>query len=197
MNLQPDPKYYTKFIWTMLVISIIILLCTGVIHLTIFLVSNDLFGIKLTWWIGLSSLIIMWIISYPIGILWIKNLSYTIEKDRVTINKGILTKTQQNIPHRTVTDFALQRTLFDRILGIGSVQIQTAGQSANGTGYEGILAGLTDYESIHGQLRDLIKEQHPKKSEHEIATAEYTSNDNILNNVLTELVKIRKILESK
>ena len=38
-----------------------------------------------------------------------------------------LTKKEQNIPYRSITDFVLKRGPFDRYLGIGTIQVQTAG----------------------------------------------------------------------
>ncbi len=131
------------------------------------------------------------------NLLWIRNLSYRIEEDRITIFKGILTKVQQNIPYRAVTDFALKRTLFDRMLGIGAICIQTAGQTQNPSGYEGKLAGLIDFDQLHHELRGKLKQLHPIGEA--VATAEPVRIDdaNLLSQILVELQKIRKSIENK
>ena len=94
-------------------------------------------------------------------VLWIKNLAYVIEEDRITVHKGILTKIQQNIPYRAITDFMLHRSLHDRFLGIGAIRIQTAGQTQTMTGYEGQLAGLVQWNDLLQQLREKVKKLHP------------------------------------
>jgi uncharacterized membrane protein YdbT with pleckstrin-like domain len=139
----------------------------------------------------------MWAISVPIIKLWIKNLEYVIRNDRITIHKGILTKTQQNIPYRSVTDFALQRTLFDRYLGIGSINIQTAGQSQSPTGYEGSLVGLINYDALHGRLKEKLKMLHPISEATTVAEPIISSNENVLNEILSELKQIHQKLSKK
>ena len=113
------------------------------------------------WPITLGLILIMWAITAPIVALWIRNLTYVIEEDRITIHKGILTKIQQNIPYRAITDFMLYRSLYDRFLGIGAIRIQTAGQSQTVTGYEGQLTGLLEWDDLLQQLREKVRKLHP------------------------------------
>ena len=147
--------------------------------------------------VWIISVVLMWAISVPIIKLWIKNLEYVIRNDRITIHKGILTKTQQNIPYRSVTDFALQRTLFDRYLGIGSINIQTAGQSQSPTGYEGSLVGLINYDALHGRLKEKLKMLHPISEATTVAEPIISSNENVLNEILSELKQIHQKLSKK
>ena len=134
----------------------------------------------------------MWIFSTVISYLWIKNLRYVILEDRVNIHLGILTKTQKNIPFRAITDFELVRTLYDRVLGLGSVKIQTAGQSTQATGYEGKLGGLVDYEKWHKELRSRIKLLHPVAESTTTTETTIPSDKALLKQILDELKEIRK-----
>lgn len=153
---------------------------------------------SILWPIITVVIISLWVVAVPIIILWIKNLTYFIEEDRVTIFKGILTKVQQNIPYRAVTDFNLHRSLYDRFLKIGSIKIQTAGQSKNTTGYEGSLSGIKDWENLHQQLRGKIKTLHPRSEATTVTeTTSHAPNDDKLQNILDELKAIRKVLENK
>ena len=126
-TLKPDRKYLVKGTWIFLTITGIMALLMAIIHLVIYLANGDLEAAIILWIVCLTLIAAMWVIGYPIHYLWYKNLEYTVFEDRVCIHKGILTKTQQNIPFRAITDFALVRTLYDRFLGIGSIKIQTAG----------------------------------------------------------------------
>ena len=124
--------------------------------------------------------------------LWIDNLSYIVQEDRITIQKGILTKTLQNIPYGAITDFLLRRSLYDRILGIGSIKIQTAGQSQGAAAYEGNMTGLTAYDRIQGQLRERIRSLHLMS---ESATGREPSGGSVertLGQILEELRAIRR-----
>jgi uncharacterized membrane protein YdbT with pleckstrin-like domain len=147
--------------------------------------------------VGLGIVLVMWIIPYPIVRLWIKNLEYIIREDRITIHKGILTKTKQNIPLRSVTDFALSRTIYDRILGIGSIKIQTAGQSQSASRYEGYMSGLLDYESLHNELRENLRVLHPGSGSLTTEEPVGESMGNLLGQILDELKKIRQGIEKQ
>ncbi len=194
-SIQPDKKYYTKWVWIHATISVLICIAVAVIQLIISLTSGNAEAIAIIWLVSVAVILALWIISYPIVFFWIKNLTYLIFEDRVTIHKGIFTKTQQNIPFRAITDFALERTIYDRILKIGSIKIQTAGQSNTPTGYEGKLAGLTEFEKIHSDLRESIKHLHPISDSLTTSEPSGKSDDNILYQILSEIKEIRRNME--
>jgi len=196
-SIKPDPRYITKCVWIHLTVSLSLLITAAVIHLIIALAGGQISAAVIIWLICSGLVILIWIISYPITLLWIKNLSYSILEDRVSINKGILTKIQQNIPFRSITDFALERTIFDRLLQIGSIKIQTAGQSHSPTGYEGKLAGLIDYKNLHGGLKEKIKHLHPISGSLTTAEPAEKKEDMLLRLILSELKEIRNLLQKK
>jgi len=191
-SIKPDKKYFIKVVWILVTITVFIVLIAGVVHFIINMSQGNQEAIFIIWFASVAALFLMWLLTIPIAHLWIKNLGYTIREDGIRIQKGIITKLQQNIPYRAVTDFALERTLYDRILGIGSVKIQTAGQSHSPTGYEGKLAGLTDYEQWHADLRERVRSLQPVSES--ITTAETTrlSEKDLLMQILAELKEIKK-----
>jgi len=194
-RIKPDKKLYTKTVWVLLTVSAFILVGVSVVHTIIYIADWDPNAPPVIWIIAVIAVLVMWLIVYPIAILWIRNLSYLIQEDRVTIHKGILTKTHQNIPYRSVTDFILQRTLYDRILGIGSIRIQTAGQSQSATGYEGNMAGLVEYEKLHNRLREKLRLLHPISESLTTNEPVEKSVGQILEQMLHELKAIRKNTE--
>ena len=196
MEIRPDKKLITKSWLTLITISILIVLFACALHM-IPALKGDIdfteFSFYL-WIVVLITILLMWIISAPIMLLWIKNLSYFIEDDKIVIKKGIITKIKQNIPFRMVTDFMLERTLYDRWLGIGSIKIQTAGQTQNATGYEGKLAGLINWDELHEKLRSDLTEA--RSSTKEIPESPEVDKE-ALENILIELKKISGILEER
>jgi len=188
-TIKPDKKLFTKTVWILLTVSAFILLGISIVHL---IIHNAL---PIIWLIAAIVVIVMWLIAYPIAKLWIRNLAYVIQEDRITIQKGILTKTQQNIPYRSITDFILQRSLYDRILGIGSIRIQTAGQSQSPSGYEGNMAGLIQYERLHDQLRGKLQLLHPTSESLTTQEPVQKSMEQILEQMLQELKAIRENTE--
>ncbi len=191
-SFKPDRKYFTKVLFMQLTISVALIIIMAIIHLIIKMTNGNPETAYIIWLIGILCLFIMWIKSSLIAHLWIKNLEYIIHEDRVKIHKGILTKTQQNIPFRAITDFALERTLYDRMLGIGSVKIQTAGQSHQPSGYEGKLGGLLEYDKWHSELREKVKSLHPISESVTITETGKISDTTVLKQILEELKEIRK-----
>lgn len=77
------------------------------------------------------------------GIIWIIlvlsriNLHYSITDKFLTIDQGILSKQQRNIPYGVIQNVIVKQGLLDRILALASVLIENASQSGgkgnNGT----------------------------------------------------------------
>ena len=198
-TIKPDKKFYKKCIYVLSTISAVTMIPI-IIFIALYIFSNDIelkeisIVLSIIW---IIAQVIIWAISIPIIKLWIKNLAYVIQDDRVTIHKGILTKTQQNIPYRSVTDFALKRTIYDRLLGLGSINIQTAGQSKSASGYEGSLIGLIDYENLHSELKEKLKKLHPVSESTTTSEPVRKSDESVLIQMLEELKKIRRNLEKQ
>ena len=194
--IKPDKKYQTAQLLILSVLSSLIIIGAVVLNIIIYLeAGSDSDGIMVIWLLCLGLISIMWIVSFPLIYLWIKNLSYFIHDDRITIQSGIITKKEQNIPYRSITDFVLARGPFDRILGIGTIKIQTAGQSTSATGYEGSLSGLLDYEPLHADLREKLKSLHPISESITTSESVKQSDDSILVQILEELKEIRRNTE--
>ena len=198
MEIKPDSKLLTKQWLILLTISFFILLVAVILQLLIPL-KPDVSALDVAvilWPIACGAVLLTWIISAPIIRLWIKNLTYFIEEDRITIHKGILTKMQQNIPYRAVTDFMLHRSLYDRLLGIGAIRFQTAGQAQSATGYEGQLAGLIQWNDLYQQLRGKLEKLHPVSQAAAVAEpAAQPLKEDRQQLILEELRAIRKVLE--
>ena len=95
--IKPDKKYYTAQLLILSIPSSIIIIGTIVLNLIIYYEEGpDLEGITVLWLICLGLISIMWIVFLPLIHLWIKNLSYFIRDDRITIQSGILTKKEKN-----------------------------------------------------------------------------------------------------
>ena len=196
-TIKPDKKFYKKCLYILSTISVLTLVPI-ILLFALYIFFNDpefkeISTVLSIIWI--IAQVLLWAISIPIIKLWIKNLEYIIQDDRITIHKGILTKTQQNIPYRSVTDFALKRTIYDRFLGIGSINIQTAGQSQSASGYEGSLIGLIDHEKLHSEMKEKLKILHPVSES--VTTSEVVQKPdvNVLQQILAELKIIRQNTE--
>ena len=128
MHLTPTRRLYTKAWMTFATISAYVLAGTGIATWIINVAADDPgSAVPIVWIVVGSILAALWLVGAPIAWLWIRNLSYEVTDDTVVIHKGILTKVDQHIPLRMITDFRLHRSLYDRWLKIGSIDLQTAG----------------------------------------------------------------------
>lgn len=82
------------------------------------------------------------IIAILFAILYYNSISYEIVEDEVHVNRGIITKTLKIVPYRTITNIEIKRGPYDRVLGIGTIELQTAGFSSNKMGPEERLDGI-------------------------------------------------------
>lgn len=198
MEIKPDvSKLLTKEVYTLLTISIFVILSFLIIHFLVVTfdaeTSNSHF-IKYVWPWPLYSLLVMWLLSPGIGYLWFINLKYSVESERLVIQRGILTKKNISIPYSAVTDFTLNRSLFDRWLGIGSLFVQTAGQSAQAAIHEGRLDGLVEFESLYHELRAKVKAYRGDEKAGQSSQVEPVADTEILNSILEEIRKINRKL---
>ena len=83
-----------------------------------------------------------------------KGTQLTITNDRTRLRKGILSKSITEVWHQDVRNVQLKQTFFQRLLGVGSLGISSAGQA----GLEISVSGIPDPE----QVKDLI-DQHRRR----------------------------------
>lgn len=117
-----------------------------------------------TWFVPVSFWtivsILVWLIPALIYIpVYFKSLEYSVKAEtgetmpEIYVKAGVITVTRKHVPFRTITNISSRVGVFDRLFGIGSVHIETAGYSgSNQTGPEIKLEGIVFYEEV----RDFI-----------------------------------------
>ena len=112
----------------------------------------------LNYWMMVLNLI--WLIpALIIQPFYVNSIEYSVKAEsgetmpEIYVKRGIVTVTRKHVPFRTITNIASNAGPFDRLFGIGSVNIETAGFSgANQSGPEEKLEGIVFYEEV----RDFI-----------------------------------------
>ena len=116
-----------------------------------------------TWWMFLNFwyLVItaIWLIPALIIVpIYLRSIEYSVITEEGTtaseifVKKGIINITRKHVPFRTITNISSRSGPFDRLFGIGTIEIETAGYSGSTTSAEEKLEGITFYE----ELRDFI-----------------------------------------
>jgi len=122
-------------------------------------------GLHISRWLGplnywMIVLNLIWLIpALIIQPFYINSIEYSVKAEsgetmpEVYVKKGIVTVTRKHVPFRTITNIASKAGAFDRMFGIGSVNIETAGYSGSSQmGPEEKLEGIVFYEEV----RDFI-----------------------------------------
>lgn len=197
VSFNPDKKLFVKHLLTTLTVSLFVIVVALVLQF--FLSSSESEKaskiLTLVWPITAGIVLFLHIVVLPLLKLWINNLAYVIETDRIIIKKGILSKIEQNIPFSAITDFMFHRSPYDRILNIGSIRIQTAGQSVNATGYEGSLDGLINYNELYNVLREKLNTKNTSAIDGKNNLVNFSTPD-LLTKILMELTAIRELMEN-
>jgi len=120
----------------------------------------------------------------------------------VYVKKGVLTITRKHVPFRTITNISSRAGVFDRLFGIGSVHIETAGYSGSQRkGPEVKLEGVVFYEEVRDFiLNELRKFKAPYVTGTEVVhpiEEPVPRMEGLDDEILTTLREIRDILKSK
>jgi len=153
--------------------------------------------------LGLSSiyLLISLALIIPIALLivfYVRSIEFHIEKTEIIVKKGIINKMEKHIPFRTITNVSSRYGVYDRILGIGTVQIETAGKSGQHSGPEAKIEGISNFFEV----RDIILNQLRKFRSSYATTTEieqpsfgsYPPEGQYFKDLLFELREIKEIL---
>ncbi len=163
-----------------------------------------------TWFVPLN--IGMWVFNLiwlvPAIILtpiYVRSIEYSVIAEsgetmpEVYVRKGIISITRKHVPFRTVTNISTMAGPFDRIFGIGNVNIETAGYSGKQQGPEEKLEGFPFYEEVRDFiLQELRKFRSPYVTGTEFA--EYREEpvprlpDTLDDDILRTLREMRELL---
>ncbi|GAB4481007.1 MAG: hypothetical protein Kow00124_28280 [Anaerolineae bacterium] len=200
LKLRPDPRLRTKYYVATLLVALLMLAMCVPMGMGIGSDAGGRSGALIGLWIALGANA-LWII--PTLLLvgpYYRSISYEFDDDEVIVRAGVITRSVKHVPYRTVTNIEIKRGPLDRLLGIGTLKVQTAGMSEQG-GAEQSLAGLQDvdavYEQVAAALRAFRGALPPTQAGEEgvRAAAPAASNGALFEAMLAELKAIRRALE--
>lgn len=143
---------------------------------------------------GLSNLV--WIIPALLMIgAYYRSLRYEIQADEIIVHAGVITKSVKHVPFRTVTNIKIKRGPLERLLGLGTLQIQTAGMSGQ-SGVEESLLGLVNYDEIYGIVAGTLRKFRGGMSPTQAGMDEVSAGDYSAE-ILQELRAVRTLLEQR
>lgn len=194
ISLHPNVRYMYKLFVGTLLLAVLVIAFSSWIGYSIGREEGDASGGSKGLRIGFLVNLIWLVPSLAIIPSYYRSLRYEIRRDEVIVKAGVITKSVKHVPFRTVTNLKTKQDPLDRLFGLGTLNIQTAGMSGQ-SGAEESLVGLPIFEDVYdqvaGALRRFRGSMAPTQTEDEIEGGEYE----LLAAILTELKAIRDAIE--
>ena len=162
------------------------------------------------WWTILNLWYIIITLSFLIPYLiivpfYLRSIEYSVITEEgsisaeIYVKKGIINITRKHVPFRTITNISSRAGIFDRLFGIGAIEIETAGYSGTTQSAEEKLEGITFYEELRDFiLRELRKFKDPyvtgTEIVHPVEDPVPRSDDTLEDEILLVLREIRDLL---
>ncbi|MFN2184887.1 MAG: PH domain-containing protein [Anaerolineae bacterium] len=198
-TVQPDPKYLLRMRLVATVVALAII-AGAILFGLIMVIAGDmrLRGMMVLFFVIIALDGFWWLVAVILTGPYYRSLRYEIQDDEVVVHVGIWTESVKHVPYRTVTNVQVKRDVVDRLLGTGTLNIQTAGMSGQ-KGAEERLVGLSNvqevYASVAGELRRFRGGMAPTQADVEEEPAMALPGD--LGEILAEVRAIRKSLEDR
>ncbi|HVT71444.1 MAG TPA: PH domain-containing protein [Trebonia sp.] len=101
---------------------------------------------------GVAVVLLLWWLAYPL-LRW-RTTVYELTTKRMRLRDGILTRRGRDIPLSRITDVSFRKGLLDRILGCGTLVVESAGEHG-----ELALTEIPDVERVSSLLFQLVEEE--------------------------------------
>jgi uncharacterized membrane protein YdbT with pleckstrin-like domain len=189
-----------KIIW-FLPTALVILVLMLIIFLVLFFVEGDrfvFFGMDKITFLLAGFLLLIVLIGFP-SYLWIHleyiSFTYELTEKELVIRQGILTRKTIVIPYEKIQNVNSTRTVLERLLGLATLTIETAGTNVGAS--EAFLPGITKKDILIKEIMGKVEQTKKEKNENQ----KVNNPEDLLNNILKELIrlneKIDKIIEKK
>ena len=208
--IKPSKAFRNKMWFTGIITAISLwVIVFGTLWFVLWLVNpaGQIFDV---WWTILSLwfiiITLIFLIPYLIIVpFYLKSIEYSVITEEGTtsseifVKKGIINITRKHVPFRTITNISSRAGLFDRLFGIGSIEIETAGFSGTSTSAEEKLEGITFYEELRDFiLRELRRFKDPyvtgTEIVHPVEEPVPRTDDSLEDEILLVLREIRDLL---
>ena len=99
--------------------------------------------------VGLAAVLAIWWVVVPF-LRW-RTTTYTLTDRRLITRSGIVNKTGTDVPLNRVHEVSSDRSLLDRVLGCGTLNVQTAAETG-----ALVLHDVPDVEHVHSEMTALL-----------------------------------------
>ncbi len=129
--------------------ALALVLCGALIGVGLALIPMDLRPVGQYFIVALGLILILWWSVAPF-LRWLTR-TYTVTNRRLITRWGILNKIGKDLPLIRINDVSYERSLLDRMLGCGTLNIQTAADAG-----PIVLDDVPDVERVHVVMTELL-----------------------------------------
>ncbi|GAB3143629.1 PH domain-containing protein [Micromonospora sonneratiae] len=106
---------------------------------------------------GLGLALVLWLSLWPF-LVW-RTTHYLFTNERVLLQHGVLARERRDIPLTRVNDHAMSQRFIERLLGCGTLTIESAGERG-----QSVLADVPGVQQVQTKLYELVEAHHDKHS---------------------------------
>lgn len=122
---------------------------------------------------GVALIAVLWRVVWPV-LVW-RSTHYVLTDQRVLLQHGVLARDRRDIPLARVNDHAMSQRLTERLLGCGTLSIESAGERG-----QAVLVAVPGVERVQTVLYELVEADRDRHSvdEDELREAVEAVRDN-------------------
>ena len=160
--MEPDIRHLdkrVKIVWefpTLVMLAVLWLI--GSIAYAAFFPQNSIFGISHLLFPVFSLIALAALIALPIY-LWVgliyENFTFELTDKDIIIREGVITRKTTVIPYARIQDIRTERTLIERMLGLATLELETAGSSKVAS--ETLIPGIANKNELISELMELVE----------------------------------------
>ena len=103
-------------------------------------------------WVIVAVLVVVVVVGL-IGLIRRRSTTYTVSNQRLTIQRGLLSRDLHETRLERVQNVNARQSLFERLLGIGTVTFDTAGEAGFDFAFRGVADPRTIVHTVHEAVR--------------------------------------------
>lgn len=99
---------------------------------------------------GLAVIVVAWLTFWP-WLVW-RTTHYVLTNERVLLQTGVFSRERRDIPLSRVNDHSMSQKFIERILGCGTLTIESAGERG-----QSVLTDIPHVEQVQTKLYELVE----------------------------------------
>ena len=104
-----------------------------------------------------AAVLLVFAASLSLGLLRRLQTTYTVTTERLTIERGLMTRELYETRLERVQNVSVRQSLLDRVLGVGTVDFDTAGGAGYGFSFGGVAEPRRLVRTVDGALRERLR----------------------------------------